>query len=55
MEPDKEQIEFIEGLFSDESKTWENRLDEIIAWRKKNRGLQGFHVSVLPLKGGADY
>ena len=48
MEPDKEQVEFIEGLFSDESKTWEQRFDAIVEWRKKNRGLKGVHVSVIP-------
>ena len=48
MEPDKEQVEFIEGLFSDESKTWEQRFDAIVEWRKKNRGLKGVHVSVMP-------
>lgn len=49
---DKEQVEFIEGLFSDESKTWEQRWDAIVAWRKKNRGLLGIHVSAMPPKEG---
>ena len=48
MEIDKEQVEFIDGLFSDESKTWEQRFDAIVEWRKKNRGLKGVHVSVMP-------
>ncbi len=39
MEIDKEQVEFIDGLFSDESKTWEERFDAIVEWQKKNRGL----------------
>ena len=52
MEKDQEQVEFIEGLFSDESKTWEERWDAIVAWRKKNRGLKGVHISVMPPKDG---
>lgn len=52
---DDEQVEFIEGLLADESKTWEERLDEIIAWRKKNRGLLGIHVSIMPPKDGAPF
>ena len=52
MEPDKKQVEFIEGLFSDGSKTWEQRFDAIVEWRKKNRGLKGVHISVMPTKDG---
>ena len=52
MEIDKEQVEFIEGLFSDGSKTWEHRFDAIVEWRKKNRGLEGVHISVMPPKDG---
>ena len=48
MEPDKEQVEFIEGLFSDESKTWEQRFDALVEWRKKNRGLLGVHITLNP-------
>ena len=53
MEIDKEQVEFIDGLFSDESKPWEQRFDEIIEWRKKNRGLRDFHVSLIPTTDGS--
>lgn len=53
MEVDKEQVEFIESLFSDGSKTWEQRFDAIIEWRKKNRGLRDFHVSLMPTIDGS--
>lgn len=49
---DNEQVEFIEGLFSDGRKTWEQRFDAIVEWRKKNRGLKGAHISVMPPKDG---
>ena len=48
MEADKEQVEFIEGLFSDRSKTWEKRFESIVAWNKKNRGLLGYHITLNP-------
>ena len=52
-EIDYEQVEFIEGLLADESKTWEERWDAIVVWRKKNRRLLGIHVSVMPPEEGA--
>ena len=53
MEVDNEQVRFIEDTIADSSKTWEQRFDAIVEWRKKNRGLLGIHVSVMPPKEGA--
>ena len=48
MEVDNELVRFIEDTIADSSKTWEQRLDSIISWRKKNRGLLGLHITLNP-------
>ncbi|MBO6031890.1 MAG: hypothetical protein J6Q22_10655 [Prevotella sp.] len=48
MEVDNEQVRFIEDTIADSSKTWEQRFDSIVSWRKKNRRLLGLHITLNP-------
>lgn len=43
-ERDNELAEFIKSVIDGEG-TWQQKLDKIIDWEKKHRGLKGFHVS----------
>ena len=41
---DDELAEFIKSVIDGEG-TWQQKLDKIIDWEKKHRGLRGLHVS----------
>ena len=52
MEVDNEQVEFIRSLMSDESKTWKQRWDSLVAWNREHRGWKGCHATFGNKKDG---
>ena len=44
--PDEEAVAFFEVLANDESLSWEQRLEKMIAWEKEHRGLKAVHCTV---------
>ena len=54
MVKDKEQVDFINSLFSDNGKTWQERWNDIVDWRNENRGLTECQPTFYPDYDGTD-
>ena len=48
------RLAFIEATVERKDLTWVQKLDAIIAWKKRNEGLKGFHASVYPKEDGTE-
>lgn len=49
-ERDEELVEYMESLEKNDSLTYLEKMQKVIDWEKKNRGLKGYHISLGPLE-----
>lgn len=47
-ERDEELVEYIESLEKNDSLTYLEKMQKVIDWKKENRGLKGYHISLSP-------
>lgn len=49
-ERDEELVEYMESLEKNDLLTYLEKMQKVINWEKKNRGLKGYRISLGPLE-----